>query len=84
MFPYDMDDKENYDPVLKTYSPKRLVNQKRYRVLRSIVLGNKKSGNVGSWEISKDADCTDKDGAGAENSGAFLEFVDESVRLFGL
>lgn len=27
--------KENFNPILKTYSPKRLINQKRYRILKA-------------------------------------------------
>lgn len=38
----EADNKENYNPDLKTFSPQRLVNQKRYKVLKSIVMKNQK------------------------------------------
>lgn len=39
----ETDNKENYNPDLKTFSPQKLVNQKRYKVLKNIVMKNQKS-----------------------------------------
>lgn len=40
MYFFPTEDKENYNPDSKTYSPARLVNQKRYKVLKALTMNS--------------------------------------------
>lgn len=73
----DANNKENYNPVLKMYSPKRLVNQKRYRILRELTQRPSAADPRPSERV---AACDERDDVCAGE----IEFEDETVRRFGL
>jgi len=90
----DADNKENFNPDLNTYSPQKLVNQRRYKILKNIVMKNssyaepilknagplkEKDGNIA---ISVEDKAKEKEKKGLQLK--ILEFVDEAKRKFGL
>jgi len=71
----DRTNKENYNPALKMYSPKRLENQKRYQILKELT---QRSHNVDTAPERVEASAQE------EPFSKDIEFEDETIRRFGL
>lgn len=90
----EADNKENYNPDLKTFSPQRLVNQKRYKVLKSIVMRNQKAVSSEAHPLKERAGihrecvephaCIEDELRPSEACLKDLAFEDETERRFGL
>jgi len=83
------EDKENYNPDSKTYSPPRLVNQKRYKVLKALTMNSvfKKQDDIPLKErtnLPQDKSRTEEAKAGSQAVMKPLEFVDESRKTYGI
>lgn len=81
--PMNPEDKENFDPVLKTYSPVKLVNQKRYKTLRDIVMNNNPKKEKKEHPL-KEKTNTEKREKKEECKFKKLEFEDETVKRYGI
>lgn len=71
----DRTNKENYNPALKMYSPKRLESQKRYQILKELT---QRSHAVDTAPERPQVPALD------EPFSRDIEFEDETVRRFGL
>lgn len=82
------DDKENYNPDSKTYSPPRLVNQKRYKILKGITMScvSRKQDDMPLKERTNIRDRSKQDETTANQITLMkpLEFVDESNKTYGI
>ena len=76
------DNKENFDRSARMYSPVKQSNMRRYKVLRDIVLQNRKQrgGEDGATPLKE------KVVSGSKGSVEFkpLEFEDEAERKYGV
>lgn len=89
----DTEDKENYDPVASTFSPVKLVNQRRYKILKNIVMKStteNRNKNIlqeknGNTKLALDTNKTNEENSFSELINLKdLNFKDESVRKYGL
>lgn len=80
--PHEDENKENYNPELKRYSPSKLVNLKRYKVLKELVLKNKAVNTTeNKGKIFQERTDENKEEEIADKK---LEFKDESTKTYGL
>lgn len=86
MYPYNSEDKENYNPEMKSFSPKRLVNHRRYKVLKEIVQRAEKDKENKAGENNNSILREKMEHAVAEEATPVpsLDFIDESDRKYGL
>jgi hypothetical protein len=85
----DTEDKENYNPVVNTFSPVKLVNQKRYKTLKNIVMKASSDGRLkiiplqeknGNVKINNNVNINNTNEEGIKE----LEFKDETIKKYGL
>lgn len=84
----DTEDKENYDPVVNTFSPVKLINQRRYKTLKSIVMKASSESRMKSVPLQerngKSKITIDTNNMDEESTLKELQFKDETIRRFGL
>lgn len=79
-----IEDKENFNPDLNSYSPRRLVHQKRYKVLKAFALSNRSKKEEiplkeKEKEIEKKNVCKEE-----RKTMKKLEFEEETGKRFGI
>lgn len=77
-----IEDQENYNPVLQARSPVKLVNQRRYKVLKELSMQGKRM-NASSFPLKEKNNSLTIESTTQEIFKP-LEFIDESVKTFGI
>lgn len=77
-----IEDQENYNPILQAHSPVKLVNQKRYKVLRELSMQGRKASTA-SFPLKEKSEIQVSEITTKEIFKP-LEFEDESKRTFGI
>lgn len=79
------EDKENFNPEANCYSPRKLVNQKRYKVLKALTMRNRTMREE-DLPLKEKVDCAENEIYKKEESTTMkmLEFKDETTRRFGI
>lgn len=77
-----IEDQENYNPVLQSHSPVKLLNQKRYKVLKELAMQGKRANAI-CCPLKEKIELPTLE-APTKEVFKQLEFEDESVKTFGI